>query len=878
MLPSEAETLPASQPAMPASPQAAVSTSGSFTTASVSYAQRAGQLYYWNHVTSSVQYELPRTNLDQWYSIDEKANRKIFTFLATGESTWKRPAGFVAQQPSAARPAPAAPSRRLHSRLRGASESSSIQTEAPQAAPEGARSARLQRAAPASSPSPDGAQRLSGTQRRSSPHSEVASIAPAPSGVESESASRSNSLKRAPSVRIHRVGATIKWSAAVGREQSEYNQRLKELDESEQQRLAEAKREASAAHAFTGFELPSEMREDGASMLSEQEDATLLQRDTSSTQLTPHSSMRYNSGGDSHRSVGSSSHDAPATSMRTMSMSARSIRQGKKIMSSLMQFGPSFAVDDRRRLRTIQSSADLLADEASSADELNEPLSPRQATTESGGGALSPQQTGSPSGPIDDVELEIETAAAEEQRTSRAHFALSPAAVADEQQPTVAELSAEFETSGRVIPERVRHCDVVDRGERQSVLRRIIGAVAYDLADSFGFQKSHELTPGSSLQQKVLSNVANQVENLVCLISNRMDACEGKEFVYALYDAIAGLHAKVFENYENWVRRLGLLPRVDEKPTGVQMEDGLPYLFLANYDVTISDFASLDEGYAWVHNAQLQRLTLYSLLHGEAANLRHLPECLCYVFYGMAHSLVLVDTRDLYKATGVDFPEVQMCLPEHRPPQPGRRGGSEPFGNEDYLTRIIQPMYDFIEHEVSKRREEPVAARVMYDDITECFWQRSMIDLLLPIAPAGISERERPRYQAVHAYAHLRSLLQNPGRAARALVDNGLLPAHAPSTPLLTAPPHPLQRIVEKAVVGMLPKNSYGRELFRHLKVYKGAAHPHEAQTPEALTFTGLAAWAIFRLPGETWRWCLCWVYIVVVLMIIFSGQVPYPI
>ena len=50
------------------------------------------------------------------------------------------------------------------------------------------------------------------------------------------------------------------------------------------------------------------------------------------------------------------------------------------------------------------------------------------------------------------------------------------------------------------------------------------------------------------------------------------------------------------------------------------------------------------------------------------------------------------------------------------------------------------------------------------------------------------------------------------------------------------------ERIVEKAVVGMLPKNSYGRELFRHLKVYKGAAHPHEAQTPEPLTFTGLTS------------------------------------
>merc|ERR1719238_2334037 len=40
------------------------------------------------------------------------------------------------------------------------------------------------------------------------------------------------------------------------------------------------------------------------------------------------------------------------------------------------------------------------------------------------------------------------------------------------------------------------------------------------------------------------------------------------------------------------------------------------------------------------------------------------------------------------------------------------------------------------------------------------------------------------------------------------------------------------ERIIEKAVKGMLPKNAYGRELFRHLKVYKGSEHPHEAQQP----------------------------------------------
>merc|ERR1719440_2559149 len=49
------------------------------------------------------------------------------------------------------------------------------------------------------------------------------------------------------------------------------------------------------------------------------------------------------------------------------------------------------------------------------------------------------------------------------------------------------------------------------------------------------------------------------------------------------------------------------------------------------------------------------------------------------------------------------------------------------------------------------------------------------------------------------------------------------------------------ERIVEKAIVGMLPKNSHGRELFRHLKVYKGPSHPHEAQTPEALSFPHIA-------------------------------------
>ncbi|HEX4257664.1 MAG TPA: 50S ribosomal protein L13 [Streptosporangiaceae bacterium] len=45
-------------------------------------------------------------------------------------------------------------------------------------------------------------------------------------------------------------------------------------------------------------------------------------------------------------------------------------------------------------------------------------------------------------------------------------------------------------------------------------------------------------------------------------------------------------------------------------------------------------------------------------------------------------------------------------------------------------------------------------------------------------------------------------------------------------------------RIVEKAVRGMLPKNSLGRKTLRKLKVYAGPDHPHSAQQPVPFEIT----------------------------------------
>jgi len=43
------------------------------------------------------------------------------------------------------------------------------------------------------------------------------------------------------------------------------------------------------------------------------------------------------------------------------------------------------------------------------------------------------------------------------------------------------------------------------------------------------------------------------------------------------------------------------------------------------------------------------------------------------------------------------------------------------------------------------------------------------------------------------------------------------------------------EKILEIAIKGMLPKNSLGDDIYRHLFVYAGTEHPHEAQKPNKI-------------------------------------------
>ena len=49
------------------------------------------------------------------------------------------------------------------------------------------------------------------------------------------------------------------------------------------------------------------------------------------------------------------------------------------------------------------------------------------------------------------------------------------------------------------------------------------------------------------------------------------------------------------------------------------------------------------------------------------------------------------------------------------------------------------------------------------------------------------------------------------------------------------------RKAVERAVRGMLPHNSLGRQMLKKLKVYAGPAHPHQAQQPAPYEITQVA-------------------------------------
>lgn len=86
-----------------------------------------------------------------------------------------------------------------------------------------------------------------------------------------------------------------------------------------------------------------------------------------------------------------------------------------------------------------------------------------------------------------------------------------------------------------------------------------------------------------------------------------------------------------------------------------------------------------------------------------------------------------------------------------------------------------------------------------------------------------------------------KAVLTGSKREQKIAYSHSGFPGGLTSTPYTELMAKNPRKAVEKAVRGMLPKNTLGRAQGKKLKVYAGPEHPHAAQQPKAFTLTQIA-------------------------------------
>ncbi|KAF0682346.1 Aste57867_25529 [Aphanomyces stellatus] len=193
------------------------------------------------------------------------------------------------------------------------------------------------------------------------------------------------------------------------------------------------------------------------------------------------------------------------------------------------------------------------------------------------------------------------------------------------------------------------------------------------LCNKFGFQED---------------SVENQREHALLLLANAKARGSDKDYVSLLHD-------KLFGNYTEWCRFLHT--------------DPVWYTGKLSHGLT---------------NRQFVNILLYLCIWGEAANLRHMPECLCYIYH-------------------------QMMLELNTDPL----GTQRPKPDRWYLNRVVRPIYDECAGMLLKEKNRLEHTNLRnYDDLNEFFWRHACLDV--PIDQIG------DKLQSLHkTYYEHRSIL-----------------------------------------------------------------------------------------------------------------------
>ncbi|XP_047318610.1 callose synthase 12-like [Impatiens glandulifera] len=183
-------------------------------------------------------------------------------------------------------------------------------------------------------------------------------------------------------------------------------------------------------------------------------------------------------------------------------------------------------------------------------------------------------------------------------------------------------------------------------------------------------------------------NVRNQREHLVLHLANsQMRLQPPPDNIDSLDPAVLRrFRRKLLKNYTAWCSYLG-----------------------RKSNIWISENARRDSD----HRRELLYVSLFLLIWGESANLRFVPECICYIFHHMAM-------------------ELNRILEDYIDENTGRPAEPSISGENAFLNKVVKPIYDTISAEVenSKNGTAPHSAWRNYDDINEYFWSKRCFEKL----------------------------------------------------------------------------------------------------------------------------------------------------
>ena len=175
----------------------------------------------------------------------------------------------------------------------------------------------------------------------------------------------------------------------------------------------------------------------------------------------------------------------------------------------------------------------------------------------------------------------------------------------------------------------------------------VVFSTVQSLAKQYGFQ---------------IDNSRNQAEHLLMTLANEWSSSDSN-----LSLAAKRFHIKLFKNYRKWCDRMGTTPlfckRVNVKAYEPHIEDSLVFL----------------------------------LIWGEASNLKHLPECLCFLYHKTMQENIFNISRGISPTT-----------------YPGY-----------YLDMVVTPIYDIIASSMKKSGDNEY--KKTYDDFNEFFWSPSCL-------------------------------------------------------------------------------------------------------------------------------------------------------